>query len=438
VTPAATTFVAEWGFVDDRRVEGVRYDVDEHGTIVRAGAQQEIVEPPAERIRDFGRCFVLPGMVDAHSHAFQRAIRGATQRRGAADPTSFWSWREAMYSIASRLDPGELHAITRLAFAEMLAAGITTVGEFHYVHHQPDGTPYDDANELGWQVVRAADEVGIRLVLLDVFYARAGAGKPALPEQRRFCDRDVEAYLARIEALRSRGVVVGIAPHSVRAVGRDELRVLVGYAHDHALPLHVHVSEQPRENEECIAEHGCTPTELLADVGAFAHPRRFTAVHAVHIGARERELLADQTVCACPTTEADLGDGIVAASPLLAAGCNLALGSDSNAVVDLVQEARLLEMHERLRTGTRLCMRTGAHDVATSLVDIASHGGAVSLGQAHEVGRLVVGRAFDAAVVSLRDPSLAGIDPGHAMDALFAAGTARCIEHVVVGGRERV
>jgi formimidoylglutamate deiminase len=414
----------------------VRYDVDDHGTISRAGARASIAEPMAPRVRDFGCALVLPGMVNAHSHAFQRAIRGATQRRGSADPTSFWSWRAAMYEVANRLGPDELYAITRSAFAEMLRGGITCVGEFHYIHHRPDGGTYDDPNELGWQVVRAADDVGIGLVLLEVFYARAGAGRPPLPEQRRFCDRDVEAFLARVEAMRSRGVAVGIAPHSVRAVGREELRVLAEYAHDHALPLHVHVSEQPRENEECVAEHGRTPVELLADVGAFARPRGFAGVHAVHIGASERALLADQNVCACPTTEADLGDGIVAAGPLHELGCNLALGSDSNVVIDLVQEARLLEMGERLRTGARLCLRARGLEVAATLSAIASDGGAVALGCAAERGRLSIGRRFDAAVVGLRDRFFGGVAAERAADALFTAGTAQFVEHVVVRGRE--
>jgi formimidoylglutamate deiminase len=274
-------------------------------------------------------------------------------------------------------------------------------------------------------------------VLLEVFYARAGAGLPPLPEQRRFCDKGVDAYLARVDALRQRGVAIGIAPHSVRAVGRDELRVLVEYAHDHALPLHVHVSEQPRENEECIAEHSCTPLELLEQVGAFRRPRGFTAVHAVHIGDRERELLANQNMCACPTTEADLGDGLVAAGPLRQSGCNLALGSDSNAVVDLVQEARLLEMGERMRTGARLCLRDDDREVASTLAGIASYGGAMALGRLEELGALAAGLRFDAAVVGLRDPFFTGVALERAPDALFTAGTARLVEHVVIGGRER-
>lgn len=431
-----TTFLAEGGFVDDRWVAGVRYDVDEHGAIIEAGARTAMSSPLATRIRDFGRCVVLPGMVNVHSHAFQRAIRGATQRRAANDPTSFWSWRTAMYDAAMRLSPDDLHAITLLAFAEMLRAGITCVGEFHYLHHRPDGVPYDDPNELSWQIVRAAEDVGIRLVLLEVFYARASAGQPPLPEQRRFCDRDVDAYLARVDALRSRGITVGIAPHSVRAVGRDDLRTLAAYAGAHDLPLQMHVSEQPRENEECLAEHGCTPMELIAEIGGLSRPRSFTAVHAVHTGERDRELLADQSVCACPTTEADLGDGILGAGPLAARGCNLALGSDSNAVIDLVQEARLLEMGERLRTGARLCLRTPERDVASVLVGIAARGGAIALARG-ELGRLAVGSQFDAAVVGLRHPFFAGIDPQRAVDALLTAGTAQHVEHVVVGGHER-
>jgi formimidoylglutamate deiminase len=432
---AVQTFLAERGIVGDAMVQRPRYDVDGQGVIVRLGEREQLAAiPMAARVRDYGQAMILPGFVDAHSHAFQRAIRGATHRREGSTST-FWSWRTAMYRVASTLDPDGVFAITRLAFAEMLRAGITCVGEFHYLHHDPDGRPYDDPNELSWQVVRAAEETGIRLVLLEVFYERAGAGAPALPEQRRFCDRSVDAYLARVEALRARGVAVGIAPHSVRAVGREALAQLAEYAGTHALPLHVHVSEQARENEECVAEHGCSPTGLLEQLGFCARPGGFTAVHAIHLDDADRRALAGQHVCVCPTTEADLGDGLVAATELRDAGVELAIGSDSNAIVDPIQEVRLLEMGERLRTGRRICI---GDNLADELLHIGTLGGARALGCAARCGELRVGAELDAAVVDVRHPSFAAVAEQDRLTALLAAGTAAPIGHVIVAGQERV
>lgn len=432
------TFLAERGIVGDDMVEHVRYDVDERGAIVRLGAKDELAAIPlAPRVRDYGRAMVLPGFVNAHSHAFQRAIRGATHRR-EREQSTFWSWRTAMYRAASELDPQRLFAITRLAFAEMLRAGITCVGEFHYVHHRPDGRPYDDANELSWQIVRAAEDVGIRLVLLEVFYERAGAGAPALPEQRRFCDRDVDAYLARLAALRARGVDVGIAPHSVRAVGRDALARLAAHAQAESLPLHVHVSEQPRENGECIAEHGCSPTLLLESLGFCARPHGFTAVHAIHLDDADRRALARQQVCVCPTTEADLGDGLVGARELREHDVGFAIGSDSNAVIDPIQEVRLLEMGERLRTGQRICFGDERRELAHALLDVGTRGGARALGCAEQRGTLRVGADFDAAVIELSTPLFAEVADADRLATLLATGTSSAVSHVVVGGQERV
>jgi formimidoylglutamate deiminase len=395
--------------------------------------------PPAGvLVRDVGPVVLVPGFVNAHSHAFQRGIRGVTQRRGAHDPSSFWSWREAMYAAAGALDPESLFEACRIAFHEMLAAGITCVGEFHYVHHQPDGTPYDDPNELSWQVVRAAESVGIKLVLLDVLYERAGAGEGPLPEQRRFCDESVDAYLARIDALRGAGIAVGITPHSVRAVRAESLRTLAAYASAHGLPIHTHLSEQPRENAECEAEHGCTPAEVFARAGCMDRPRSFTAVHGVHTTAEDHRLLARQHVCACPTTEADLGDGIVPAARLVAEGCRLALGSDSNAVIDLVQEARALEMNERLASGARLRLVDADGRLWPTLLSAATSGGASALGVHDEIGTIDVGRPFDAVGLDLAHPFLAGLAPEAALDAVFAAGTAAVVRHVIVDGVQKM
>ncbi|MEM6994758.1 MAG: formimidoylglutamate deiminase [Myxococcota bacterium] len=428
-------FTAAHGVVGGDWVDAPWLEVDAAGSVVDVGRGT----PPPDRapVRDLGSVILLPGFVNAHSHAFQRAIRGRTHRRGHDDPSSFWSWREAMYETANRLTPDNVRAVSRRAFSEMLRAGITCVGEFHYLHHQPSGQPYDDANELGRQVLAAAADVGIRIVLLDVYYARAGHGQPALPEQRRFCDGSTDAYLRRVDALRSEGVPLGITPHSVRAVGADDLRRIAEYANTHGLPIHTHLSEQPRENEETMVEHGVTPARVFADADCLARPRAFTAVHAVHIEDADRALLAEQHVCACPTTEADLGDGIVGAVRLRAAGTRLALGSDSNAVIDLIQEARLLEMNERLARQARLRLNDAEGRLWPVLLDSMTRGGASALGVADAMGVLAVGRPFDACTVSLDHPFLDGLPSEAALDAALASGTAAVIRHVFVGGQPR-
>ena len=427
---SATAAVIEGVLVDQPTIE-----VDTTGTIVALHHDPATI--PAGPLRyDLGRRLLLPGLVNAHSHAFQRTIRGATHQRRAGDPSDFWSWREAMYRAAQSLDPEGIFRATRACYREMLAAGITCVGEFHYLHHQTNGKPYDDANELSKQVIRAADEVGIRLVLLEVFYQRAGAGQPPLPEQRRFCDRSVDAYLRRVDDLRNSGIDVGLAPHSIRAVASNELRELANYASTHDLVIHAHVSEQPRENAECAAELKMTPTAAFAESGCLERARSFTAVHAVHVDAGDLELLGKQHVCACPTTEADLGDGIVPASKHLQAGARLALGSDSNAIIDLLQEARLLEMNERLRRRARICLTLPQATLGLSLLASATQAGASSLGR-RDLGQLAIGSPFDAFTVDLDHPQLADVDSAHRLDALMLAGTAAPIDQVFVGGVRR-
>ncbi|MEM9456786.1 MAG: formimidoylglutamate deiminase [Myxococcota bacterium] len=437
LTPSSIVYRAAYGVLDGAWVQAPWVAVDE-GTVVACGhAHDDTKRPPAEAlIRDLGPVILLPGLVNAHSHAFQRAIRGATHGRGTDDPSSFWSWREAMYRTAHALDPQGVYEITRQAYTEMLRAGITCVGEFHYLHHQPGGQPYDDPNELSHQVLRAAEDAGIRVVLLEVLYLRGGHATPPSPEQRRFCDADVDAYLWRVDALRSADVELGLAPHSVRAVDRPALEAVAAYGRTHGLPLHAHVSEQPEENAQCHAEYGATPTQVLADAGLLARPRGFTAVHAIHVTDDDRRRLGDQHVCACPTTEADLGDGIVPAVDLREAGTTLALGSDSNAVIDLIQEARLLEMHERLRSRARLRLCDGAGTLGLTLLHAATEAGASALGRAERSGRLATGRPFDAFTVGLDQPLLRGVAASHLLDGLMCAGTTTGVRHVFVGGVE--
>jgi len=442
---AARAITARWGVVDGpegRRIEREPvYLLDAGGKLVTVGAGAAVLDTPEAPtlVEDLGPSLVLPGLVNAHSHAFQRSIRGQTQSRGADDPSSFWSWRDAMYRAANTLDPDAFEAATRACFAEMLASGITCVGEFHYVHHGPNGAAYDEPNELSHRVVAAARDVGIRLALLEVYYARSGPGQAPLAEQRRFCDGSVDAYLERVQsllALRDDHLWVGLAPHSVRAVGAEDLRRIAQAAAELDLPIHAHVSEQPAENEACHDEHERSPTQVFADAGCLDDDGRFTAVHAIFVGDGDIARLARQHVCACPTTEADLGDGIVPAEAFAAAGTRMALGSDSNAVIDLVQEARLLEMDARLRTGARLRLPDAHGRVATTLLDAATLGGAASLHR-HELGRLAVGSPFDACVVDLDHRTLRDVPRPLALDALFTAGTAAPIREVFVAGDRR-
>lgn len=432
-----------------RLASRVAFDLDAQGQILavhtrsEADAEPVATERPQSATPDFvhldlGPALVLPGMVNAHSHAFQRAIRGATHRRGEHDPSSFWSWRSAMYDTAQRLDPDAVYEISRRCYAEMLAAGITCVGEFHYLHHQPDGQPYAEPNRLGAAVVAAAREVGLRMTLLDVAYQRAGHGRAALPEQRRFCDADIDAYLARVESAiddfeDERRVRVGVAPHSVRALTEAQLRRVATWANEHDVIVHAHVSEQIAENEACQAEHGCSPTELLARCGLLDRPGRFTAVHAIHLTPLDFERLANQNVCACPSTEADLGDGIVEGDRLARGGSTLCLGSDSNARVDLVHEAASLEMHLRLLRQARLVF---GPEVGPFLASTATRGGARALGW-EPLGSLRVGAPFDAAVVDLCAPQLAELEARAAFDAFWTGGGGHLVTQTWVDGQRR-
>ncbi|MEU1845013.1 formimidoylglutamate deiminase [Micromonospora sediminicola] len=365
----------------------------------------------------------LPGLADAHSHAFHRALRGRTHD-GRGD---FWSWRDLMYSVAARLDPDSYLALARAAYAEMALAGITCVGEFHYLHHGPGGTPYDDPNAMSAALVEAAAHAGIRLTVLDAAYLTAGVdGAELVGPQRRFGDGDALRWAERVDAFRpaDEHVRLGAAIHSVRAVPAEQLATVAGWADRHGLPLHVHLSEQPAENDACRAVHGCTPTRLLADHGVLG--RHTTAVHATHPTAADVALLGDSRtgVCLCPTTERDLADGIGPARRMAEAGSPLSLGSDSHAVVDLFEEARAVELDERLRTRKR------GHFSAADLVTAATVGGHAALGWG-DAGRLAVGDRADLVTVRLDSARTAGVPPV----GVFFAATAADVTHVVVDGR---
>ena len=308
------------------------------------------VGPASEGERLVGRA-IAPGFVNAHSHAFQRGLRGRVERR---DPDhledDFWSWRERMYALAESLDPTSIREASERCFREMLSAGYTSVAEFHYVHHRPDGRPYGQPNALAEAVAEAAQQAGIRLLLLPVAYARGG-----IP---RFRDAGVDDFLERVDALRgwAKGrdlVQVGVAAHSVRAVPRAWLERIGEYARRNDMLLHIHADEQPREIEECRDEHGMRPVELLAETGFLG--RRTTVVHATHADERELGLLAERgsSVCACPTTEGNLGDGFLPAQSILRLGIGLQIGSDSHVRIDPFEELREIETGARRLSGKR-------------------------------------------------------------------------------------
>lgn len=374
---------------------------------------------------------VLPGFVSAHSHAFQRAVRGKAQGRG-----DFWSWRAAMYEAAGKLGPDDLHAVARACFREMALAGVTAVGEFHYLHHDPEGRRYENPAELAVRVAAAAREVGLRVVVLRAAYARGGAGVPLDPVQRRFADASPDEVIDAVDLLdgalaRDPLASVGIAPHSVRACPEEWISTLAGEARRRGLPLHLHVAEQPAEVEACRAEHGVSPVLLLERAGALSD--RTTAVHAIHVDDADVRALGDAraVVCACPTTERDLGDGIVPADRLVAAGARLALGTDSNAIVDPMEEARAVEGHLRLARLSRAVL-DGPGGVAARLLEAATAGGMASLGL--RGGRLAPGDPADLVAVALDDASIAGAAPEDLDAAVVFSMRRTAVRHVLVGG----
>ncbi|MBB3661676.1 formiminoglutamate deiminase [Prauserella sediminis] len=360
----------------------------------------------------------VPGMANAHSHAFHRALRGRTH----GDRGTFWTWRELMYRLAERLDPDSYYRLARAVYAEMTLAGYTSVGEFHYLHHGPDGQRYDDPNAMSAALVAAAADAGIRICLLDTCYLAGGPDTPLEGVQLRFGDGDADGWASRAGAFRPEGdhVVVGAAAHSVRAVPAPELSTVAEWAGDR--PLHVHLSEQRAENDDCLRVHGVTPTALLARHGVLGE--RTTAVHATHLTDDDMSTLgASRTrACFCPTTERDLGDGIGPASALAAAGVRLCLGSDSHAVVDAFEETRALELNERLAAEAR------GRFAVTELLAAATDHGAIGF---DDVGRIERGGQADLVTVRLDSVRTAGAAP----DGVPLAATGADVTDVLVAGR---
>jgi formimidoylglutamate deiminase len=389
----------------------------------------------------------FPGLVNAHSHAFQRVIRGRTEYRTASDIDSFWTWREMMYSAAERLTPDDIYDASRMAFLEMALSGITAVGEFHYLHHAPDGSAYDDPNLLAKQVVRAANDVGLRIALLRVAYARAGFEAEPNPRQARFIEKDAELYLKNFGRLRKdlgneHGDMawVGLAPHSVRAVPLDFLKEIVAFANAEKLPVHMHVAEQAAEVSACIKEYGRSPIALLATEGLLSE--RFTAVHAIHVTQKAIRMLADAhaIVCACPTTERNLGDGIVPADGYFKEGVRISLGTDSQTQIDLLEDARALEYHLRLQRMERAVLAEDTDGsksaLAIRLFECATVNGARSINA--PVAVTEAEEPADFFTVDLNDPSLVGASEEDLLSNVVFSLSKTAVRDVVVGGKRIV
>ncbi|BCL20938.1 formimidoylglutamate deiminase [Streptomyces tuirus] len=402
---------------------GVALEVaDGRITAVRTGTP---APPPGAEVL---RGLTLPGLANAHSHAFHRALRGTVQ----VGSGTFWTWREVMYATAGRLTPDSYHALARAVYAEMALAGITAVGEFHYVHHAPGGTPYADPNAMGEALIEAAAEAGIRITLLDTAYLSSGFGQPPTAHQLRFSDGDAEAWAARSSLLKERDHArIGAAIHSVRAVPADQLETIARWAEQRRAPLHVHLSEQTAENEACREAHGCTPTQLLALHGVLGP--RTTGVHNTHLTAEDVSLIGGSGTgtCMCPTTERDLADGIGPAVALQNEGSPLCLGSDSHAVIDLLEEARAMELNERLRTRTR------GHWTAAALLRAASADGHAALGW-EDAGALETGALADFTTIALDSVRTAGPLPRLGAETAVFAASAADVSHTVVAGRHVV
>lgn len=396
-----------------------RIEIDGEGRI------REIADEPGS---EFDGWLAMPGMPNAHSHCFQRAMVGLGEAATGQD--SFWSWREAMYGVARTITPEELENVAARAFADMLAGGFTSVAEFHYLHHLPDGAAGD---EMARAVAEGARRAGIRLVLLPVFYQSGGFGQPSSGRQARFVHRSVADYLSLLETLSD--LTMGIAPHSVRAVAPKVIAELEAGARGllgDDFPRHIHVSEQRREVTECLEYFGATPIELLDENVSLT--RQWNLVHATHATENEIELMATRgaTAILCPLTEAYLGDGVCDVVGLLAAGGRIAVGSDSNIRIDAIEELRMLEYGQRLKRERRACLATG-DGLGRPLWNAAGSGGAAATGL--PVGSLRPGAFADLVVLDEQSQVLHGLEGDMALDALLTGGSAADIHTVYVGGQ---
>ncbi|HEY3200116.1 MAG TPA: formimidoylglutamate deiminase [Actinomycetes bacterium] len=422
---------AESAWVGDRFMPDVLIEAD-GGLFTDVRAE---VEPPPEAERLSG--LVLPGLANVHSHAFHRALRGHTQ----AERGTFWTWRTRMYGVAARLEPDTYLNLATAVYAEMALAGITCVGEFHYLHHAPAGRRYADENAMGQALIEAAERAGLRVTLLDTVYLAGGIARPVEGVQVRFSDRDAARWAHRTTDLHSavgspdplgrQRIRIGAAIHSIRAVPPEQFEPVLAWSHHHAAPLHLHLSEQRAENDACMAAYGKTPAAVFLAAGVLGP--RTTAVHATHVVDEDIALLGESgtSVCMCPTTERDLADGIGPARLLSLAGSPVVLGSDGHAVIDLFEEARAVELDERLRTEVR------GHWTAGELLQAATMAGHASLGWP-EAGLIAPGAFADLVVINTESVRLAGWQPPTAAEAVVFAATAADVRQVVVSGRDVV
>jgi formimidoylglutamate deiminase len=380
----------------------------------------------------------LPGLPNLHSHAFQRGMAGLTEQRGSTED-SFWTWREAMYRFVDHMGPEEVEAIAAQAFLEMLESGFTRVGEFHYVHHDPEGAPYADVAELAVRIAAAAAETGIGLTLLPVFYRHAGfGGQTAAPGQRRFVN-DIERYGRLIEASRKAasslpGAVVGIAPHSLRAATPEQIAAILPLAQGG--PVHIHVAEQTKEVDDCLAWSGRRPVDFLLD--RLPVDESWCLVHATHVTEAESADIAarDAVVGLCPITEANLGDGIFPAQSFMERGGRFGVGSDSNVLIDAAEELRLLEYGQRLSLRTRNALaRPSTPSAARSLFDAALAGGAQALGAP---STLAIGQPADLVSLKADDTALAYRQHDRLLDGWIFSGSRRTVDCVWRAGAKLV
>lgn len=415
-----TTYWCERAWVGPAElVEGLVVEVT--GTHIASTHRSPAAPAGARRLAGL----TIPGFANCHSHAFHRALRGRTQ---AASGGSFWTWREAMYDVADHLDPDTYHALALATYEEMALSGITAVGEFHYLHHGPRGARYDEPNVMGQALIAAAGSAGLRVALLDTCYLSSGFGSPPEGTQRRFADASADDWVNRVADLSRDSdestVVVGSAIHSVRAVPRTDLATVAAALP--TAPLHVHLSEQVAENEDCQHHHGCTPTQLLGDAGVLGP--RTTAVHATHLEPDDISLLgrARCFVDLCPTTERDLADGVGPARLLAQAGAALTLGTDSHAVIDMFEEMRAVELDALL-----LSQRRG-HWSSDDLLTAATTTGHGSLGFG-DGGRIAAGAWADLVTLDTSSPRTAGTGAGP--ESVVFAATPADITSVVASGR---
>ena len=429
-----TLFLPDLIYAGEEFRSGAGLLVDDDGAILRIGSN-----PPAGAVvvRMPGKA-LLPGLVNAHSHSFQRLIRGAAEHRGP-NGDDFWAWRNLIYQAASQLEPDDVFDVARMAFLEMALSGITAVGEFHYVHAQPDGAPYGDPNLLAKRVIEAAHSVGLRICLLRAAYARAGHDLPEDAGQQRFYE-SCDEYLTNTERLAAdllnapSTVSMGVAPHSLRGVNLDALARIAEWADDRGLPVHLHAAEQRAEIAACEREYGAPPIRLLARYGLLSN--RTTLVHAIHTEPDEVEAIAQAgaTICACPTTERNLGDGILDARRAIERGILFCFGSDSQANIDLLEDARELDYHLRLKRQRRVLLDgIDGEDISARLFRYASQGGAASLGLS--TGALEAGRPADFFTIDLEDVSIAGA-PCRELLPMVVFGLERtAIRDVAIDGR---